>query len=70
MITLTTIQGEEFVLNAEHIFQIIDAGDTIVVCNNGKRIRVRENFDSIIDKSINFHKRRSMPSTNGNSKNL
>ena len=57
MITLTTIQGEEFVLNAEHIFRIIDAGDTIVVCNNGKRIRVREKFDSIIDKSIDFHKR-------------
>ena len=60
MITLTTVQGEQFVLNADEIQRVIHAGDTIVVCKNGARVRVRENFDSIVEKSIGYQQKKHM----------
>tara|TARA_R100000008_G_C3460763_1_gene104025 strand:- start:324 stop:533 length:210 start_codon:yes stop_codon:yes gene_type:complete len=62
MITLTTLQGEQFILNADEIERVIHSGDTIVICRNGMRVRVRENFDSIVNKSINYQqKKHHMP---------
>ena len=61
MITLTTLQGERFVLNAEEIHRVVHAGDTIVVCKDGMRIRVRESFESIVEKSIGYQQEKHAP---------
>ena len=65
MITLTTLKGERFILNADHIQRVVDRGDTMVICNNGMRLRVRESFQSIIDQVINYQQKKySMPIIN------
>ena len=60
MITLTTLKGEKFILNADQIERVVDRGDIIVICSNGMRVRVRENFDSIIEQVLNYQQKKHM----------
>ena len=64
MITLTTLKGEKFILNADQIQRVVDRGDTMVICTNGMRMRVRETFESIVDQVIRYQqKKHHMPLT-------
>ena len=50
MVQLTGINGERFSMNADHILSVEDKGDTILVCSNGKRIRVLETWSAVVRK--------------------
>ena len=50
MVQLTGINGERFTMNADHILSVEESGDTIIVCSNGKRIRVLESWSAVVRK--------------------
>tara|TARA_B100000508_G_scaffold108664_1_gene86775 strand:+ start:428 stop:631 length:204 start_codon:yes stop_codon:yes gene_type:complete len=58
VIVLTTLQGEKFILNADQIQRVVDRGDTMIICNNGMRFRVRETFDSVVEQSIKYQQKK------------
>lgn len=60
MIVLTTLKGENFILNADQIQRVVDRGDVMVICNNGMRLRVRETFESIVEQVIAYQQKKHM----------
>jgi len=61
MIRLTKFNGEEFFLNVDQIMVIENIGDTIVVCNNGSRIRVKEKPDDITRLALEWQQASWLP---------
>ena len=60
VIVLTTLKGENFILNADQIQRVVDRGDVMVICNNGMRLRVRETFESIVEQVIAYQQKKHM----------
>ncbi|WP_294148235.1 flagellar FlbD family protein [uncultured Clostridium sp.] len=54
MITLTKLNGEQFVLNSDLIEIITENPDTTILLTNGKHLLVRENKEQVIDKVVEF----------------
>jgi uncharacterized protein YlzI (FlbEa/FlbD family) len=65
MIHLTLIKGESVILNADQILQIERAGDTIIVCNNGNKYRVKEDPSDIINLCLDWHQKKWIPKVSG-----
>ncbi len=61
MIRLTQINGEEIVVNAELIETVEKAHDTIVTLTTTRRIRVKEEVDTIIEKVVEYRRRLAIP---------
>lgn len=57
MIKLTSLQGEEFFLNADLIERVEELPDTIITLVNGKKMRVIEDADTIVEKFINYKRK-------------
>ncbi len=57
MIKLRQINGDEVVVNADLIESMEQAHDTIVILTTGRRLRVQEKVDEIIDKVVEYRRR-------------
>lgn len=65
MISVTRLNGDRFVLNAELIRTVEESPDTIITLVNGDHIVVRENMDEVIRRAIEYGRslRRMMPAS-------
>lgn len=54
MITLTRLNGQPFVVNAEKIRYLEQTPDTIVCCDNGEKMMVRETLQEVIRRAIDY----------------
>lgn len=56
MITLTRINGEPIVVNADLIQQIESTPDTLLFLTNDRRIMVRESVQEVVQAIINYRR--------------
>jgi flagellar protein FlbD len=54
MIALTRLNGQRFVINAEKIKFIESTPDTLVCCDSGERMMVRETLQEVVQRSIEY----------------
>ncbi len=54
MIALTRLNGQQFVINAEKIRYLESTPDTIVCCDNGEKMMVREPLAEVIRRAIDY----------------
>ena len=54
MIALTRLNGEEFVINADKIRYLEQTPDTIVCCDSGERMIVRETLAEVVRRAIDY----------------
>jgi flagellar protein FlbD len=54
MITLTRLNGQKFVVNAEKIRYLEATPDTLVCCDNGEKMMVKENLQEVIRRAIEY----------------
>ncbi len=57
MIKLTSLQGEEFFLSADLIEKVEQVPDTLITLISGKKIRVREDADSVVEKYMEYKRK-------------
>ena len=62
MIALTRLNGQQFVLNAEKIRYIEATPDTVVCCDTGEKMMVKETLAEVTRKAIEYSRivRRSL----------
>ena len=60
MITLTKLNGNEFVLNAEMIRYVERCPDTLISLITGETIMVTESMEEVIKRSIAYQQAKSM----------
>ena len=65
MISVTRLNGDRFVLNAELIRTVEENPDTIITLINGDHIVVREKMAEIIRRTIEYgrHLRQTVPAS-------
>lgn len=54
MITLTRLNGQEFVINAEKIRYLESTPDTLICCDNGEKLMVRETLREVTRRAIDY----------------
>ncbi|HVT88377.1 MAG TPA: flagellar FlbD family protein [Tepidisphaeraceae bacterium] len=54
MITLTRLNGQSFVVNADRIRYLEQTPDTIVCCDNGEKLMVKEPLQEVIRRAIEY----------------
>jgi flagellar protein FlbD len=54
MITLTRLNGQPFVVNAEKIRYLEQTPDTLVCCDNGEKLMVKESLSEVIRRAIEY----------------
>ena len=54
MIPLTRLNGQRFVINAEKIRYLEQTPDTMVCCESGERLMVKESLDEVIRRAIDY----------------
>lgn len=54
MITLTRLNGDEFVINAEMIRTIEERPDTTIVLVNGETFIVKERLQEVVTKAVEY----------------
>lgn len=54
MINLTRLNGQAFVINAEKIRYIEATPDTVVCCDTGEKMMVRETLAEVIRRAIDY----------------
>jgi flagellar protein FlbD len=54
MIMLTRLNGQSFVVNAEKIRLVEATPDTVVCCETGERLMVRESLQEVIRRAIEY----------------
>lgn len=54
MITLTRLNGQRFVVNAEKIRYVEASPDTIVCCDTGDRMIVKETLEEVTRRAIDY----------------
>ena len=54
MIALTRLNGQPFVINAEKIRYVESTPDTIVCCDNGEKMMVRETLQEVMRRAIEY----------------
>ncbi|HMO27281.1 MAG TPA: flagellar FlbD family protein [Tepidisphaeraceae bacterium] len=54
MITLTRLNGQAFVINAEKIRFVEQTPDTVICCESGERLMVKEPMQEVIRRSIEY----------------
>jgi flagellar protein FlbD len=54
MITLTRLNGQAFVINAEKIRYIEATPDTVVCCDTGEKMMVRETIAEVTRRAIDY----------------
>jgi len=54
VITLTRLNGQRFVVNAELIRTIEERPDTVITLTTGQRMLVKEPMEQVVAKSIEY----------------
>ena len=54
MIALTRLNGKSFVINAEKIRYVESTPDTLVCCDNGEKMMVRETLQEVMRRAIDY----------------
>ncbi len=54
MIQLTRLNGQTFVINAEKIRYVESTPDTLVCCDTGDRLMVRESLQEVMRRAIDY----------------
>ena len=54
MITLTRLNGQPFVINADKIRYVEQTPDTMVCCDTGEKLLVKENLQEVIRRAIEY----------------
>jgi flagellar protein FlbD len=54
MITLTRLNGQAFVMNADKIRYIESTPDTVVCCDTGEKMMVRETLAEVTRRAIDY----------------
>jgi flagellar protein FlbD len=54
MITLTRLNGQSFVINAEKIRYIEATPDTVVCCDTGEKMMVKESLNEVTRRAIEY----------------
>ncbi|MCC6240386.1 MAG: flagellar FlbD family protein [Phycisphaerales bacterium] len=54
MILLTKMNGQTFVVNVEKIRYVESTPDTVVCCDTGDRLMVRETVQEVVQKAIDY----------------
>lgn len=54
MIALTRLNGQPFVVNAERIRYLEQTPDTMVCCDNGEKLMVKESLAEVMSKAIEY----------------
>jgi flagellar protein FlbD len=54
MIVLTRLNGQNFVVNAEKIRMVEATPDTVVCCESGERLMVKETLQEVISRAIEY----------------
>ena len=57
MIDVTSMNNQEFVLNADHIEKIEEVPETLITLTNGKKYIVLESIDEVKDLFYRYKKR-------------
>ncbi|MEO1584424.1 MAG: flagellar FlbD family protein, partial [Planctomycetota bacterium] len=57
VISLTKLNGTEFVVNADLIKTVETTPDTIITLINGDRLMVRESVRDVVERAIDFGRR-------------
>ena len=54
MITLTRLNGQAFVMNADKIRYLEATPDTVVCCDTGEKMMVRETIGEVMRRAIDY----------------
>jgi flagellar protein FlbD len=54
MITLTRLNGQPLVVNAEKIRYVECTPDTVVCCDHGEKLMVRESMQEVVRRAIEY----------------
>jgi len=54
MITVTRLNGQEFIINAEKIRYIEQTPDTVICCDTGEKMMVKESLQEITRRAIDY----------------
>jgi flagellar protein FlbD len=54
MIPLTRLNGQQFVVNAEKIRYVEQTPDTVVCCDTGDRVMVKETLQEVMRRAIDY----------------
>ena len=54
MITLTRLNGQAFVINAEKIRYVEATPDTVVCCDTGEKLMVKETLSEVTRRAIEY----------------
>jgi flagellar protein FlbD len=54
MIALTRLNGQQFVINAEKIRYLESTPDTLVCCDTGEKLMVKESLQEVIRRAIDY----------------
>lgn len=54
MITLTRLNGQQFVINADKIRYVEATPDTVVCCDSGDRLMVKETLQEVTRRAIEY----------------
>jgi flagellar protein FlbD len=54
MIRLTRLNGQPFVINAEKIRFVESTPDTVVCCDTGEKLMVKETLQEVMQRAIEY----------------
>lgn len=54
MIALTRLNGQQFVINADKIRYVESTPDTVICCDHGEKMMVREPLQEVMRKAIEY----------------
>jgi flagellar protein FlbD len=54
MITVTRLNGQEFIINAEKIRYVEQTPDTVICCDTGEKMMVKESLQEITRRAIEY----------------
>lgn len=54
MIALTRLNGKAFVINADKIRYVESTPDTVVCCDTGEKLMVKESLQDVMRKAIEY----------------
>jgi flagellar protein FlbD len=54
MIALTRLNGQQFVVNAEKIRYVEATPDTLICCDTGEKMMVRETLTEVMRRAIDY----------------
>jgi flagellar protein FlbD len=54
MIALTRLNGQQFVINADKIRYIESTPDTVVCCDTGEKMMVKETLAEVMKRAIEY----------------